>query len=1002
MGAFCPTETAQNIGKYTLIEKIGEGYLGPVYRGFDQDLGNPVVVRILCDGIKWDPKLEENFNRESRAVSDLQHPNIAKVLEVGGEGQTRYIVMESLGSGTLENMIARNSAVPVETKISIMIAVAEGLGHAHKNGVLHRDLGPGKIHLTPDGSVKIRDFAIAHVLMKYLPHPAVRFGTPIYLCPEQIQQKDCDERSDIFSAGTIFYELLNHLHPFHDRDSNKALDNILSDSQIPTFEKFPEAPPGIWPILRSCLAKNPSERYSNTDELSSACKELQKSLAEDKQVMLAELYAALTPLKIAAAQPNATEKTIALLQDIQRLLRGEKQADFGHLDQLMTVLLEEYPTIQAVADKLPPAGPVPPDFTAEPEFMGKAYSGFSLPLTIVGQEAPAPAAEQIVQHSDETGNCGTVCECETAPESAHVPEPVAGNSEGAAAPPVPEKKADLAEYLAEPIQPGEIERHDSVPVFSQESLEEPTAAVPDPGTERRTDSEKQDSALSLLQPAVNPVTTHPASTDFRTSKGRFSKNSYRSAVVLLSLLVLATAGYIALGPNAIQKAWGTYMPKTGRILRSLVPGAQAKSTENSVPAEPQGSQEKSEPNEILLREAKAAANSGRVEQCRVLLNRILENDPSNQAALAYLRQIESAFPTGNRATEGERSLDQSVTRISGLINSGKLQSAKSEIDRLQQSYPGAPQVSGLLRRWQALNSKQTMEQTRKEEELQRMREDEWGRQISDLLGRGKYSDAAGSMTLWLSENPGSQRAAELNNKIQEIQRHLKAYSQAMNESRYPDAYNALSSAEKINPADAGLGELRRQIDSRKAAARATLTVRRLGPKAVILLDGRPIGKEGEVENESIPIGSHTLAVENGGGVVTSKTLDYAEGQRVSFVYDLLKQNLRPMAESDREGLARRKATEEAARFSLEHDHGLFRGSCQGTLSLDPLDIAYSPSSGSHGFRIPFKLLKITVQGKTVSMDYISDNSHFQTFKFQDAQAAQKFSQKWDEIKALIK
>jgi tetratricopeptide (TPR) repeat protein len=469
---------------------------------------------------------------------------------------------------------------------------------------------------------------------------------------------------------------------------------------------------------------------------------------------------------------------------------------------------------------------------------------------------------------------------------------------------------------------------------------------------------------------------------------------------------MATAGYIALGTDtaaSINRVFNTYMPKTSRILRSLVPGSQAKSTENPDQAEPQGSQDKrdQDTSELLLKEARAAAAAGRIEESRGLLHRILDKDPSNQSAIAALKEVESAS-TGNRSSATDRNLEQSVSRISGLINSGKFQIAKMEIDRLQQVYPNSSEIAGLRKRLDALNSKQVQEQTRKEEEQQRMKEDEWNRQISDSLGRGKYNEAAGALTLWLSENPGSPRAAELNAKIQEIQRHLKAYAQAMTESRYSDAYNALSGAERLNPADPNIAELRRQTDSRKAAARAVLTVHRLGAKAALLLDGKPIGKDGEVENESIPIGSHTLAIENSGGAVAFKVQEYAEGQHVAWVYDLLKQTLRPMVESDRESLTRRKAMEEVSRFPLEHDHGVFRGSCRGVLSLDTLDVAYSPSAGSHGFRIPFKLLKLKAEGKSVSMYYISDNNHFQTFKFQDPQAAGKFVQKWDELKTYIK
>ena len=181
-----------------------------------------------------------------------------------------------------------------------------------------------------------------------------------------------------------------------------------------------------------------------------------------------------------------------------------------------------------------------------------------------------------------------------------------------------------------------------------------------------------------------------------------------------------------------------------------------------------------------------------------------------------------------------------------------------------------------------------------------------------------------------------------------------------------------------------------------------MSVYRLGAKATLLLDGRPIGNDGEIENESVPIGSHILAVENSGNVIASKKFDFFEGQRAAIVYDMAKQNLRSMADSDRDLLAQRKTMEEVRSFDVEHDHGAFRGSCRGVLMIDYLDVAYKPSAGEHGFRIPFKLLKINGNGKSVELYYIADNKHFQNFRFQDERAAEKFRRIWGELKTIAR
>ncbi len=179
MGATCLAEAAGNLGKYTLYEKVGEGYLGPVYRAFDPDLGHAVAIRVVSDAVRWDTEVEARLHQECQSAAGLQHPNIARLFAFGAEGPSHYVVTELLESRNLATLIAQRSDMPWETKVSIMIKAAEGLSYAHRNGVLHRNLRPSQIHIGTDGSVKIRDFGIAHVLLKYLTHPSVRWGTPI-------------------------------------------------------------------------------------------------------------------------------------------------------------------------------------------------------------------------------------------------------------------------------------------------------------------------------------------------------------------------------------------------------------------------------------------------------------------------------------------------------------------------------------------------------------------------------------------------------------------------------------------------------------------------------------------------------------------------------------------------------------------------------------------------------------------------------------------------------
>jgi len=979
MGTSSPIETIQTLGKYILLEKIGEGYLGSVFRGFDQDLGRAIAVRILCDGIKWDAAIEKVYFSQCKAVAGLRHENIASVLDFGTEGGRRYIVLESLGNSTLKTLIAQRPVWTIEAKLSLMIQIAEGLSYAHKRGILHRDLGPAKIHLTADGKVKIRDFAIASVLLKHLPHPWIRFGTPIYLSPEQIQQKKPDPRSDLFAAGTIFYELITYHHPFHDRDSNKALDNILQDGQIPTFERFPDEPPGIWPILKTCLERNPDDRYQSMEELISACRTLQKDLAEDSRLMLSELCSALAPLRAAAAKPGASASIGTLLQDIERLLRGEKEPDYVSLDRLMNKLLEQYPALQAVSGSLSTIDSSAHELLTERMGLGLPEApGFSQNQTGTEMQAPAPADPEPAPRE------ASIIKPEAAPPDwTHIPL-----KDSIEAPKSEKPSEDSVKNLCD--FPSEIQ-----PVLDT-SLAAAAASHPSASLHRQPAASSMDSirlegnARKDLLPDPD-LTAYPAEIkpetclDIEFSAAgkpgpatcyrRIRRNACRAAAVLLAFLLTAAAVYIALGTDiaaALTDALKARMPDSGVFASAFV----HRSDKAPSPVPPAAG-----PN------APKAA-------------------PGMQTPISSVAEIRQQPVLEIKARASNQPPKEHAARIAALMNAGQLSYVKTESDNLQPSHPASLQVRQPRRQWEPQNTGLAQESAGKKEETLkadlRRREEEWSRRLAAIMARGQYGEAAGVLNQWLADNPASAAAQDMGARISEIQRHLNIYASAMAENNYPEALTAIQSAEKLNPADSNFSELRRRIEYRRAAARSFLSVYRLGAKATILLDGRQAGYDGELENESLPIGPHTVAIESSGSPVASTRLEFPEGQRVQLVYDVAGRQIRSMAESDRELLAQRKAMEEVRYFDAEHDHGVFRGSCRGLLMIDPLDVAYRPSAGYHGFRIPFKLLKLQIKGNTANLINVSDNKTYQSFKFRDDQEAEKFRRSWDELKAFTR
>ena len=1000
MGASSQTEAARRFGKYTLIEKLGEGYLGPVYRGFDQDLGRAAVIRILCDDIKWDEQLEAHFQNECNLVANLHHPNIAAFFEVGKEGQSRFIVMESLGSSSLESIIACKSPISVEAKLSIMIRVAEGLSYAHKNGILHRNLSPGKIHLTPESNVKIRDFGIANILMKHLPHPVVRWGDPIYLSPEQIQQKICNEQSDIFSAGLIFYELLTFIHPFHDRNSNKVLDNIILDTQVPTFDQFPDAPPGIWSILKTCLARDPNDRYQSMDELSNACGELLRDLAEDTRFMLAELHAAHSALKKAATLHNVPESTSRFLQEIQELLKGDREADYVSLDRLMTVLIDQYPVIQSAAGELSKLDDIPLRIARE-EAEGTAANKNGLASSErTAEPGECVSSAQTPQTDPASVGAGQILE--SAPLQ---PTPAAENetsedsdNEAEQETAIPQEHKADAEFNGDNIEP-DLDELEGMDTAIQNSPELPFTGMVTANSLDASSADCRESPVDIAQ--GDPITGMGSSRVARNRSGRSrirltGKLSYRFVVVLLSILLIAVAIYIMLGTNAAAFIRGVWK---NQIKDSSVAAASA--------TQPWLINDEG-PLSTLLKEAHTLAVNNRYEESKVLIRRILEVDPNHEAAIIALNEVNAALALSDTdgIGSGRQPPPEQLTHVSDLIKSGKLRLAKVEIDKLQQRYPDSPKIDELRRIYLSGNSRETIESGRsgKAEEQQKATRDkkeaEWKNRLTEYFSQGNYGEASSILNTWLEENPESSQAKQFIAEIKEIQFNLRVCASALSEKRYQDALEAIGRAEKINPADSSLTEMRRRIEARKAEATATLTVHRLGEKASLLLDGKSIGNDGEIESERIAIGNHTLAIESSEGFVASWQQEFLEGQEAAFVYDAAEQSLRPMTEADRELLVQRKEMEKVHRFVVEHKHGVFRGSCRGEILVNYFELIYKPYSGTHGFQIPAKAIKVGVDGKSMDLIFVLDNQTFESFKFQDATAAERFRQTWSQIRAL--
>jgi serine/threonine protein kinase len=269
----------EKFGRFQVLEELGRGAMGVVYRAHDSALGRTVAIKTiaLTGSTKERDTHEKRFLQEARAAGSLSHPAIITIYDVGREGDTAFIAMELLDGRDLRDLIRDVSLVPSKS-VAIAAQVAEALAYAHERGIVHRDVKPGNIMVLADGRVKIMDFGIAR-----LHEPTVKtqtgvlLGSPQYMAPEQIVGQPFDHRADIFSLGLVLYEMLTGTKPFQGEDIPELTFKVANLAAAPPSHIAPDLPPVIDYIIARALKKKPDERYSSATELA---RDLRDSLRE--------------------------------------------------------------------------------------------------------------------------------------------------------------------------------------------------------------------------------------------------------------------------------------------------------------------------------------------------------------------------------------------------------------------------------------------------------------------------------------------------------------------------------------------------------------------------------------------------------------------------------------------------------------------------------------------------------------------------------------------------
>jgi len=257
-----------SFGKYKIIELIGEGGFGRVFKGLDPDLKRPVAIK-TCS--LTETEMRERFFREAEIAAKLHHPNITTVYDFGRENGEPYLVQEFLTGEDLDHIIKAPDQVPLETKVGYLIQVGEGLGYAHSQGVIHRDVKPANIRILDDGQVRIMDFGIARLVeeTQRFTQVGMTIGTAGYLSPEQLQGLDVDHRSDIFSFGVLAYEMILQKAPFEGDSISALFYSIAHEDPAPIMEVWPGCPLDLAACISRCLEKDRDARYGDFQEVTS-------------------------------------------------------------------------------------------------------------------------------------------------------------------------------------------------------------------------------------------------------------------------------------------------------------------------------------------------------------------------------------------------------------------------------------------------------------------------------------------------------------------------------------------------------------------------------------------------------------------------------------------------------------------------------------------------------------------------------------------------------------
>jgi serine/threonine protein kinase len=271
-------------GRYRVLGELGRGAIGTVYRALDPLIEREVAVKALNPNLPDDiaAEVRVRFLREAKSAGRLNHANIVAIYDVGEQDGTAYIAMELLEGRTLQDMLRDPQKMPVQKIADIAAQVADGLDHAHYFAIVHRDVKPANIMVSPSGRAKLTDFGVAYIPSSSVTHAGQALGSPKYMSPEQVLGLPIDPRSDVFSLGVVFYEMLTRRTPFEqpgDTNIYPLLHRIAGEPHVPASELDRSVPKVFDVILNRALAKKPGDRYQRVSEMAKDLRKVIETLA---------------------------------------------------------------------------------------------------------------------------------------------------------------------------------------------------------------------------------------------------------------------------------------------------------------------------------------------------------------------------------------------------------------------------------------------------------------------------------------------------------------------------------------------------------------------------------------------------------------------------------------------------------------------------------------------------------------------------------------------------